>query len=153
MLGNLREAIAHAGRVPDYLICGVAPADGLLSDAQRVVLLDGIARGMHIINGLHEFLNDDAEFVARFHREARSAASVDHPNAVTVTDQGSDDGIVFLVMEYVPGRPLRSLLNERGRLEPIEALGTMEPGPAPLGAAHTPRTRAPPGRWPSPWRW
>ncbi|KDA05615.1 EBNA-1 nuclear protein [Microbacterium sp. CH12i] len=64
VLTDLRESIAHAGRTPDYLICGVAPANGLLSDAQRVVLLDGIARGMHIINGLHEFLNDDAEFVA-----------------------------------------------------------------------------------------
>lgn len=64
VLGSLVEAIAHAGRVPDYLICGLAPADGLLSDDQRIVLLDGIARGMHIINGLHEFLNDDAEFVA-----------------------------------------------------------------------------------------
>lgn len=64
VLAGLTEAIAHAGRVPDYLICGVAPADGLLSAAQRIVLLDGIARGMHVINGLHEFLNDDAEFVA-----------------------------------------------------------------------------------------
>ncbi|MFL6022419.1 MAG: DUF1611 domain-containing protein [Marmoricola sp.] len=64
VLADLHEAILHAGRVPDYLICGLAPADGLLSDDQRVVLLDGIARGMHIINGLHEFLNDDAEFVA-----------------------------------------------------------------------------------------
>ena len=64
VLTNLAEAIAHAGSVPDYLICGVAPADGLLSAAQREVLLDGIARGMHIINGLHEFLNDDPEFVA-----------------------------------------------------------------------------------------
>ncbi len=64
ILASLTEAIAHAGKTPDYLICGVAPADGLLSDAQRVVLLDGIAHGMHIINGLHEFLNDDAEFVA-----------------------------------------------------------------------------------------
>jgi uncharacterized NAD-dependent epimerase/dehydratase family protein len=64
VLAGLAQAIAHAGRVPDYLICGVAPADGLLSDAQRVVLLDGIARGMHVINGLHEFLNDDPEFVA-----------------------------------------------------------------------------------------
>ncbi|MGH3459289.1 DUF1611 domain-containing protein [Aeromicrobium sp.] len=63
VLPGLAEAIAHAGRVPDYLICGVAPADGLLSRAQRTVLLDGIARGMHIINGLHEFLNDDPEFV------------------------------------------------------------------------------------------
>ena len=64
VLGSLGEAIARIGRVPDYLICGVAPADGLLSAAQRTVLLDGVARGMHIINGLHEFLNDDVEFVA-----------------------------------------------------------------------------------------
>lgn len=64
VLADLAAAIAHAGRVPDYLICGVAPADGLLSPAQRVVLLDGIARGMHIINGLHEFLADDVEFEA-----------------------------------------------------------------------------------------
>lgn len=64
ILASLAEAISHAGKTPDYLICGVAPADGLLSSAQRIVLLDGIAHGMHIINGLHEFLNDDAEFVA-----------------------------------------------------------------------------------------
>ena len=64
VLASLAECILHAGRVPDYLICGVAPADGLLSNDQRIVLLDGIARGMHIINGLHEFLNDDAEFAA-----------------------------------------------------------------------------------------
>jgi uncharacterized NAD-dependent epimerase/dehydratase family protein len=64
VVADLAEAVAHAGDVPSYLICGVAPADGLLSAEQRVVLLDGIAQGMHIINGLHEFLNDDAEFVA-----------------------------------------------------------------------------------------
>ena len=64
VLADLAQAVAHAGHVPGYLICGVAPADGLLSPDQRVVLLDGIDRGMHIINGLHEFLNDDAEFVA-----------------------------------------------------------------------------------------
>src|ERR1700741_2628583 len=43
VLASLTEAIAHAGHVPDYLICGLAPADGLLSEEQRVVLLDGIA--------------------------------------------------------------------------------------------------------------
>jgi uncharacterized NAD-dependent epimerase/dehydratase family protein len=64
VLASLAECLAHAGRVPDYLICGLAPADGLLSDDQRIVLLDGIALGMHVVNGLHEFLNDDAEFVA-----------------------------------------------------------------------------------------
>jgi uncharacterized NAD-dependent epimerase/dehydratase family protein len=75
VLASLAEAIAHAGSVPDYLVCGLAPADGLLSADQRVVLLDGIARGMHVINGLHEFLNDDPEFVA---------AALLH--AVTITD-------------------------------------------------------------------
>jgi uncharacterized NAD-dependent epimerase/dehydratase family protein len=75
VVGDLDEALGHAGCVPDFLICGLAPADGLLSPAQRVVLLDGIARGMNIINGLHEFLNDDAEFVA---------ASLLH--GVTITD-------------------------------------------------------------------
>ena len=64
LLASLDEAIERAGRTPDYLICGVAPSDGLLSADQRVVLLDGIARGMHIINGLHEFLGDDLEFAA-----------------------------------------------------------------------------------------
>ena len=64
VLASLADTIAHAGFTPDYLICGVAPSDGLLSADQRIVLLDGIARGMHVINGLHEFLNDDVEFAA-----------------------------------------------------------------------------------------
>lgn len=64
ILANLAQAIVNAGRVPDYLICGVAPADGLISPAVRRALLDGISRGMHIVSGLHEFLGDDAEFVS-----------------------------------------------------------------------------------------
>lgn len=79
VLASLAESVASAGRVPDYLICGVAPADGLLSEAQRVVLLDGIAHGMHIINGLHEFLNDDAEFVAAALRSGVTITDVRRP--------------------------------------------------------------------------
>jgi uncharacterized NAD-dependent epimerase/dehydratase family protein len=79
VLADLQEAITHAGRIPDYLICGLAPADGLLSDAQRVVLLDGIAAGMHIINGLHEFLNEDAEFVAASLRTGVTITDVRKP--------------------------------------------------------------------------
>lgn len=81
VLGSLPTAIAHAGRVPDYLICGVAPADGLLSSAQRTVLLDGIARGMHIVNGLHEFLTDDAEFVAAALLAGVSITDIRRPRA------------------------------------------------------------------------
>src|SRR5438093_13474453 len=48
----------------------------------------------------------DASFVARFRREAQAAASLIHPNVVGVFDTGSDDGIHYIVMEYVPGRTL-----------------------------------------------
>ncbi|MBA8817377.1 putative NAD-dependent epimerase/dehydratase family protein [Microbacterium halimionae] len=75
VLANLAEAIAHAGAVPDSLIFGMAPAGGLLTDTQRVDLLDGISRGMNLVNGLHEFLNEDAEFA--------SAALL---SGVTITD-------------------------------------------------------------------
>ena len=91
VLADLAEAVAHAGHVPDYLICGLAPADGLLSPAQRVVLLDGIAQGMHVINGLHEFLNDDAEFVGgrpparRDHHRRTSSSGQEGPAALLRT--------------------------------------------------------------------
>ena len=61
---DLADAIALAGRVPDFFIFGVAPASGMLSTAERRVMLDAIDRGMNIVNGLHEFLNEDPEFAA-----------------------------------------------------------------------------------------
>lgn len=64
ILADLTSAIAHAGSIPDALIFGMAPAGGHLSPAQRADLLNGIARGLHLVNGLHEFLNDDAEFAS-----------------------------------------------------------------------------------------
>lgn len=75
LVASLRDALALRPVTPDYLIWGVAPADGLLTATQRVVLLEAISRGMHIINGLHELLGDDVEFAA--------AAVV---NDVTITD-------------------------------------------------------------------
>ncbi len=61
---DLGEALRRAPVTPDVLICGLAPADGRLDSTQRGALLDGIAAGLHLINGLHDFLNDDVEFAA-----------------------------------------------------------------------------------------
>jgi serine/threonine-protein kinase len=85
---------------------------------------------------MHPGLADDPEFVARFNREARAAAALNHPDIVAVYDQGTDDGHPFLVMEYVPGATLRQVLRERGRLSPAEALAVMDHVLAALGAAH-----------------
>ena len=59
-----------------------------------------------------------------------------HPNVVSVSDQGSDQGLVFLVMELVRGRTLRDLLHARGRLTVAEAFAVLEPVLAGLTAAH-----------------
>lgn len=61
---DLDDALAHAGGVPDFFILGIAPSSGMLSTHERSLVLDAISRGMNIVNGLHEFLNDDREFVA-----------------------------------------------------------------------------------------
>jgi len=61
---NLADALAHAGGVPDYFIFGMAPSSGMLSTDERSVVLEAIGLGMNVVNGLHEFLNDDPEFAA-----------------------------------------------------------------------------------------
>ena len=86
---------------------------------------------------MHAGLGEDAEFVARFEREARSAARLSHHNVVAVFDQGDDHGTLFLVMEYVPGLTLRDLIRKEAPMEPGKALGVLEPVLAALAAAHT----------------
>ncbi|SFC72927.1 serine/threonine protein kinase [Streptomyces aidingensis] len=85
---------------------------------------------------MHPALATDAAFVERFIREAKSAAGLDHPNIVGVTDQGTDGGYVYLAMEYVAGCTLRDVLRESGALQPRAVLDILEPVLAGLGAAH-----------------
>jgi serine/threonine-protein kinase len=83
-----------------------------------------------------DHLVHDPTFVDRFTREARAAAMLSHVNVVSVSDQGSDQGLVYLVMELVRGRTLRDLLQARGRLTVGEAFAVIEPMLAGLTAAH-----------------
>ena len=85
---------------------------------------------------MHAGLGDDDDFAARFVREARAAARLNHPNVVAVFDQGSDDGTVFLVMEYVAGSTLRDLVRDKAPLPPRRAVALLEQVLAALSAAH-----------------
>jgi serine/threonine-protein kinase len=85
---------------------------------------------------MHGHLADDQQFTARFIREARSAARLSHPGVVAVFDQGEDDGLLYLAMEYLQGRTLREVLGELGVLTPGEALDVVEPALEALAAAH-----------------
>jgi eukaryotic-like serine/threonine-protein kinase len=78
----------------------------------------------------------DPVFVERFRREARSAASLSHPNIVAVFDSGSDAREHYLVMEYVAGQSLAELLADQGRLAPRRAAELGVEVCAALAAAH-----------------
>jgi serine/threonine-protein kinase len=86
---------------------------------------------------IHPHLATDKSFVEKFRREAKMAASLSHPNLVNVFDQGTDNQIIFLVMEFVPGINLRDALNDHGALPPDRALEILEPLTSGLAAAHS----------------
>ena len=70
-------------------------------------------------------LSNDEKFVRRFQREALSASSLAHPNIVEVYDVGEDDGLYYIVMEYIEGKTLKQLLKKRGSLTLSEAIDIM----------------------------
>lgn len=79
----------------------------------------------------------EGEAIARFEREARAAASINHPNVVHVTDFGqSDDGVFFLVMEYVEGETLHHLLRREGTLSVQRTKALLGQVVAGVDAAH-----------------
>lgn len=88
---------------------------------------------------MHPHLAQDEQFVSRFIREAKAAASLSHPNIVSVLDQGWNQGgvpCVFIVMELVEGATLRDYLHEQGSLTVERALQIMTPVASALAAAH-----------------
>ena len=86
--------------------------------------MGSVYRGTHTlmdktvaIKVLRPSLAADEKIVARFSREARAASRISHPNALSVTDFGEDEnGIVFLVMEFLSGRTLKEVIRDEGPL-------------------------------------
>ena len=69
------------------------------------------------IKVIHPHLLSDETSVARFYTEARAASSLNHPNSVGIIDFGrTDDGILYLVMEFLKGKDLSQVICERGLL-------------------------------------
>jgi eukaryotic-like serine/threonine-protein kinase len=66
---------------------------------------------------LHSEIAHDETFTARFHREARAASRLDHPNSMRVLDFGAEpDGMLYIAMEYLDGRDLLRVISEDGLL-------------------------------------
>ncbi len=85
---------------------------------------------------LRENLTSDPEFLARFQQEARAAANLAHPSIVTVHDFGRDGGRYYIVMEYIEGKDLKSLIKQDGPFPPERALDLSVQICAGVGYAH-----------------
>jgi len=119
--------------------------------ADKYILLDHIGAGgmgsvylcqhriMHrrvAIKVLPTAFAKDPEYLQRFHREARAAAALDHPNIVRAFDVDHDDKIHFLVMEYVDGTSLHNLVTDEGPLAVQRAADLIAQAASGLQHAH-----------------
>jgi serine/threonine protein kinase len=81
-------------------------------------------------------LAEDDRFRDRFRSESRTAASIEHPNVVTVFGAGERDGLVYVAMRYVPGRDLGRLITSRGPLRADQAASLIAQVADGLDAVH-----------------
>jgi serine/threonine protein kinase len=106
--------------------------------------MGAVYRGTHTlmdktvaVKVLHPALAADDKIVARFSREARAASRISHPHALNVTDFGeSENGIVFLVMEYLRGQTLKEVIRTEGPMSLTRAVGIIRQVSGALDAAH-----------------
>ena len=78
----------------------------------------------------------DEDFRERFKRESRIAASIEHPNVVTVYEAGEEDGQLYIAMQYVEGTDLQALIRAEDGLEPARTAHLLAQVAAALDAAH-----------------
>jgi serine/threonine-protein kinase len=98
--------------------------------------VDQMLERMVAIKILREDYATDGDFRIRFQQEAKAAANLSHPNIVTVHDFGLDSDQVFIVIEYIDGTDLKSLIRKTGKFSVQDAVGLMAQACAGVGYAH-----------------
>lgn len=131
-----RAAASQIGRIIEgkYRLDAVIGAGGMGSvyRAHRLLIGDPVA-----IKLLHHEHVSEAEGSERFRNEAKAAARLKHPNAVSIYDFGvTNDGLIYLVMELVEGQSLRRVIKEQGPLRPAVAADIINQACAALDEAH-----------------
>jgi serine/threonine protein kinase len=88
------------------------------------------------IKVLRQDFSTDTGFRDRFRQEAKAAANLSHPNIVTVHDFGFDTGRLYIVMEYIPGTDLKTIIRQNGRFKIEDAIPLIVQACAGIGYAH-----------------
>ena len=102
-----------------YEIIGKIGAGGM-SDVYKAK--DHVLGRFVAIKVLKQEFSEDVNFVTKFRTEAQSAAGLEHPNIVNIYDVGSENGMHYIVMEYVDGITLKTYIEKKGKLTYKEAV-------------------------------
>lgn len=102
-----------------YEIVGKVGAGGM-SDVYKAK--DHILGRFVAIKVLKQEFSEDVNFVTKFRTEAQSAAGLEHPNIVNIYDVGSENGMHYIVMEFIEGITLKTYIEKKGRLTFKEAV-------------------------------
>jgi serine/threonine protein kinase len=104
----------------------------------RVYLAEHVKMGRQCaIKVLHPAMAGDAEAIGRFNREAANASRIDHPNVAAIYDFGeTQDGLLYLAMQYIEGDSLTQIMKATGALPPLRASDIIRQAAEGLYAAH-----------------
>lgn len=119
-----------------YRVTGVIGEGGMgvVYEAEQQM---GTALRKVALKTLHAELSRDPSVTARFHREVGTVAQLEHPNTIKVYDFGAmDDGTLYIVMEYLAGRPLDQVIEQEGPLSPERVLHLVRQIAGSLEEAH-----------------
>jgi serine/threonine-protein kinase len=130
--------------ISDPLIGQTLAEKYLIEELIKTGGMGSVYRGKHVlmdkrvaIKVLRPSLAVDDDVVARFSREAKAASRISHPHAVNVTDFGeSENGVVFLVMEYLDGQTLKEIIKGEGAMSLERTTEIVRQVAGALDAAH-----------------
>lgn len=130
----MTQSLAQGDLLGDFEIVSIAGAGGMgiVYKAKQKSLDRDVA-----LKVIRDEIATEEEFQQRFMREARLAASVDHPHVVTVYDVGNEDGRLYLVMQWIDGSDVKEQLRESGRFPPKRAVAIGSQIAGALDALHS----------------
>ncbi len=119
LTGENADSLATGRVIGDYEIESIAASGGMGIVYRAIQRSLGRRVALKVIRSE---IAADSDYRARFMRESRQAASVDHPHVVSVYEVGNHAGQLFLAMQWIEGNDLNDLIGQRGRLPPDQAV-------------------------------
>src|SRR5436190_19359988 len=129
----MAEPLSVGGQLGSYLIESVIGRGGMSTVYRAVHTRLGTPVALKVL--APELSSDDA-FRERFLREAKMAAAIDHPNVIPIYDTGLSGDSLYIVMRFVAGGDLKTLLVTSGPISPAQAVEMLMPVARALDAAH-----------------